>query len=721
MQHVEIFCLTNIQFYSSRYQFDPNSKVREAMLSIWHAIVKDQRKVIDEFKDDIVAELLANLHNPTWRIRQSCCVAVGNFLNGRSLDSVLEYLPQLWTMCLRDMDDIKESVRNAAEVACKTLQSVSIRVCDPDQGKLGQEAVRILLPVLLEQGLASRVDDIRKLVLHTIVKISKNAGGLLKPHIPILVASLLESLSTLEPQQLNYLSLQLQKDPNMQERLEDARISFSKSSPMMETVSLCVQHVDETVLERLVPHLAELLRSGLGLGTKAGCASFVISLEQQCGQKLQPHAGKLLSALLSGLTDKSRAIRKKYAEAIGSLVKVSKDSSVSKLFGKMKSWYFEKENESVQEACGLVCKEISRSSPDVLAHHAASILPVAFVAMHRKDKVGENKSPWADIWSENTPVSKRGIQLYLQEIVHISSMLLASQSWERKVEAANSIQTVVTTLQEDIPTKFLDSIVTSLLSSLSGRTWDGKESIICCVATVFVKCHTMMDADTTNAIAGAVLKECRKQKPVYKAHAIKCLSRMLEEKKVIAFKEVYDVVQPIVSPVIKKPDDGEEKDDEEQMPDANLVINAFECIGSAWPSERELQIEQREMILNILTSSLRSHPWKIQLAILESLNRFVGKVTVDKDAEFQAKIVSEVLPELFPCLENVRYAAIRLKSLEVSRSLLSLVEKSKLEISSCHRDLLRELYRLSAILRNDNNENVKIKSIELDGLLKKFI
>ena len=116
--------LINMYF---RYQFDPNSKVREAMLSIWEAIVKDPRKVIDQYSQEILDELLANLHNPVWRVRQSCCIAVGNFLNGRPLDAVVNYLPQLWSMCLRDMDDIKETVRQAAEVACKMLQNVSVR------------------------------------------------------------------------------------------------------------------------------------------------------------------------------------------------------------------------------------------------------------------------------------------------------------------------------------------------------------------------------------------------------------------------------------------------------------------------------------------------------------------------------------------------------------------------------------------------------------------
>jgi proteasome component ECM29 len=39
------------------------------------------------------------------------------------------------------------------------------------------------------------------------VKVSKTAGNRLKPHAPRLIPALLEALSVLEPQVLNYLSL----------------------------------------------------------------------------------------------------------------------------------------------------------------------------------------------------------------------------------------------------------------------------------------------------------------------------------------------------------------------------------------------------------------------------------------------------------------------------------------------------------------------------------
>ena len=48
---------------------------------------------------------------------------------------------------------------------------------------------------------------------------SKNAGALLKPHIPLLIAALLEALSSLEPQALNTLSLQVTSNQDTVEKV----------------------------------------------------------------------------------------------------------------------------------------------------------------------------------------------------------------------------------------------------------------------------------------------------------------------------------------------------------------------------------------------------------------------------------------------------------------------------------------------------------------------
>ena len=53
-----------------------------------------------------------------------------------------------------------------------------------------------------------------------------------------------------------------------------------------------MQYVDESVLVELVPRLTDLIKRGIGVATKAGCSSFVISLVHQCPQDLAPHAGE---------------------------------------------------------------------------------------------------------------------------------------------------------------------------------------------------------------------------------------------------------------------------------------------------------------------------------------------------------------------------------------------------------------------------------------------
>lgn len=52
------------------------------------------------------------------------------------------------------------------------------------------------------------------------------------------------------------------------EKLENLRISIAKGSPMWETLDLSLNVVDTKSLDQLVPRLAQLVRSGVGLNTR---------------------------------------------------------------------------------------------------------------------------------------------------------------------------------------------------------------------------------------------------------------------------------------------------------------------------------------------------------------------------------------------------------------------------------------------------------------------
>uniref|UniRef100_A0A4W5LG07 Proteasome adapter and scaffold protein ECM29 HEAT-repeat domain-containing protein n=1 Tax=Hucho hucho TaxID=62062 RepID=A0A4W5LG07_9TELE len=56
---------------------------------------------------------------------------------------------------------------------------------------------------------------------------------------------------------------------------------------------------------------------------QGGCASVIVSLTVQCPQDLTPYSGKLMSALLNGIHDRSSVVQKAFSFALGHLVRVS--------------------------------------------------------------------------------------------------------------------------------------------------------------------------------------------------------------------------------------------------------------------------------------------------------------------------------------------------------------------------------------------------------------
>uniref|UniRef100_A0A3B5M217 Uncharacterized protein n=1 Tax=Xiphophorus couchianus TaxID=32473 RepID=A0A3B5M217_9TELE len=463
-----------------RYQFDPNLSIRQAMTSIWDALVTD-KTLVDKYLKEILQDVISNLTNNTWRVRESSCLALNDLIRGRQADDLIDHLAEMWETLFRVLDDIKESVRKAADLALKTLSKVCVRMCE-STGSAAQKTVAVMLPTLLEKGIVSNVSEVRSLSIQTLVKISKTAGARLKPHAARLIPALLEALSTLEPQVLNYLSLRATEQEKS--AMDAARLSAAKSSPMMETVNMCLQHLDVSVLGELVPRLCELLKSGVGLGTKGGCASVIVSLTVQCPQDLTPYSGKLMSALLNGIHDRSTVVQKAFAFALGHLVRSAKDSSVEKLLLKLSNWYLEKEEPVYKSSCALTVHAISHYSPDVLKAHAGVALPLAFLGMHQAPGPDEEKGEshdatlWSEVWQENVPGSFGGIRLYMTELITITQKALQSQSWKMKAQGAAAMATVAKEQTGSLVAPHLGLVLTALMQGLSGRTWAGKVCVV---------------------------------------------------------------------------------------------------------------------------------------------------------------------------------------------------------------------------------------------------
>jgi proteasome component ECM29 len=90
---------------------------------------------IDLYHKEILADLLANLTAPQWRVRMSCCLALADFLRGggsKSMSDSVDSFPSLWMQLFRVMDDVHEGTRQAAGNTANVVSKVCnyLLACD---------------------------------------------------------------------------------------------------------------------------------------------------------------------------------------------------------------------------------------------------------------------------------------------------------------------------------------------------------------------------------------------------------------------------------------------------------------------------------------------------------------------------------------------------------------------------------------------------------------
>ncbi|KAL5098946.1 hypothetical protein RYX36_003273 [Vicia faba] len=127
-----------------------------------------------------------------------------------------------------------------------------------------------------------------------VMKLTKHAGTAIRPHLSDLVCCMLESLSSLEDQGLNYVELHAATVGIKSEKLESFRISIAKGSPMWETLDSCIKVVDAESLDTSIPRLAHSVRPSVGLNTRVGVANFITLLLESVGVDIKPYANMLV-------------------------------------------------------------------------------------------------------------------------------------------------------------------------------------------------------------------------------------------------------------------------------------------------------------------------------------------------------------------------------------------------------------------------------------------
>ena len=399
--------------------------------------------------------------------------------------------------------------------------------------------------------------EVRSVSVQTLVKLCRSGGAMVRPHLGTLVPALLEALSGLEHQALNYTSVRV--DDDNREKLDMARVIAAKSTPMMDTLNYVLQFIDEEVVEAVISGVVDVLKRSVGLSSRAGAAHVVETLTHTCPGPLEKYTGKILAALVNGLGDRNPVLRKLFANAIGTLIKTAKPSSIEKLLAKLQNWYLEKEEDSARVSSALAMSSMHTQNGDIMKDHASSAMPLVFLAMHaQKNADGVDSTGveiWQDIWTENTPGTEAGVRLFLNEIITICDLALQSSTWATKAQAGRALTTVSQKLGPSLTEDQIYKLVSLVLTGLQGRTWTGKEALVTALSNICLHTKSMLislkDPETNAVVLDNIInvlsKEAKKEKIEYKTHAIKSLTLALNAYKIDRFEEVFEICLPYLA------------------------------------------------------------------------------------------------------------------------------------------------------------------------------
>lgn len=716
-----------------RYQFDPVPKIQTSMASIWSAIVPETQKTIDLYHKEIFADLISNLTSGQWRVRLSCCVALADFLRGGGAKVFEDCIPQfaeLWRQLYRVMDDVHEGTRNAAISTGKTLSTICVRHLDVDHGRAGKALVETILPVILNKGVYSTVSDVVKVSLETISKIVGACGLLLKPHLAKLIPALLQATGDLESPALNYLSVRSGSDSNRQEVIDSVRASYAKSHYTTETVTRCVQYVNEEILTEMLPSLIDLLGNNIGMGAKVATAHlFVLLSHQMQPHELQPHSGKILRVLLSGLTDRNSTLRKTYAQTIGHVIRSAKDSSVDKLFEKLKTSYLEKEDEGVRTAIGQTLQAVCRQNQELVRARPEVIVPLVFFAMHMTKNKNDPLSVahvemWEDVWHEVASGTEIMLNRHIESVCSMLAQTLQSPSWNMKAQAARAICTVANKVGSNLEDKHFTSLVTILVNSLSGRTWEGKEYLLDALAVLCKNSKNITKSYDLDQVTDAVLKECSKeQNLVYRQKALKALGQILEALEKDRFSQVYELVQSILTKEFDS-SDACDSDDREQMSKSredllHLREIAFNILGEAWPLNPETQKKFQEQVALQCVQYVNNNTRQVQVSVMTALYSYVDKLILLNEpvSEHQSKVLSYVHQTLDASFSMGKHTRLRKETLNVLLLVLKKLQKNQNQVA--YETFAKLFAKYHDELSKDTSPEVKSRYINIKDFLSK--
>lgn len=528
-----------------RYRFDPNVAVSKSMNDIWTALIKDGPKTIADNFEVILNEILRTMGNKEWRVRQASAAALGNLLQTQPLEQYESRLEEIWSMSFRAMDDIKESVRKEGTQLCRMLARTLTRLADVSTGNVtvakATEVLNYLIPFFLgTKGLQSDAEDVREFALETVLKLCKVGGKAVKPHVPKLLETFIELMSTLEPEVVNYLMLNAEKYNLRTSDVDAKRLQSLSHSPMMDAIGKILAITDEELMPQIINSIRKSVKKSVGLPSKVCGSRVIVNLITKNYIIAKPFGDKLLEICISQLNDRNSTVASSYAAAAGYASKIASLDAVLKYSELIAKTYLEAEDEAPRSLAAIASESVSRySGLDRFEAVASAFLPLVYIGKH--DESEAVQQIFEREWIESSG-GRSATKLYFDEILRISESYGKLNNYYIRQVVARSIADVCKTVEIDSD-KQLKKLFDLLLESCKGKSWSGKDLVFDALVdfAILKSSYVRKQESLLEEISKTVQVEGKRRNKAYQVKAILSVGKFIHE-----FPEDIEIVETYI-------------------------------------------------------------------------------------------------------------------------------------------------------------------------------
>ncbi|KAJ1780399.1 proteasome component M29, partial [Coemansia sp. RSA 1824] len=704
-----------------RYTYDPSPQTQAAMKSIWNALLgpgasrdaaaeaggelpTSGANVVERYWDAIIEECLASMGQREWKVRESGCNALASAVSGADPELMVPYIDKIWQMSFRTLDDIKGSVREAGLKMCQSMATATVTWCTPSSSanaardKQAQAIINGVIPFLVDKGVNSDAEDVRNFSMGLLLKLCKASGRYLSVFAPAIIERLLESLSNMESQTANYLTFHADGHGVSQEQLESARLSAVKSSPIMQGVETLLEYLTPESMEALVPKLQNIIRHGLGLPARAGCARTVVILCVKKAELVRPFASALVKAISGSLTESSALQRQAWAAAIGYMAPMLTANMFKNMLKHLEKVYFDKYEDEVRGATGLVLEQLAQRSPERLCENISGPGTVSFVLFGCWDTSEVVGKAFQSAWQEYMlGLGSKLVTGDLLEVLRLPLVHIAADSWSCRIQSAKAIADVARMVEREARAvdasnqnhpivasvhTLAQTALPELVKASRGRMWPGKEHVLGTLVKLCVVCSSVMSADhelqtIPAAVCDILLKEMKQGEIPYRREVVKHCGTLVEGMGLDVYSQLSGPLLQLVeqfgtaatkSPVlganamdIDDDDEGALKRPQQLM----LVAAAIKTLQLALPKSQHLSSDEAGRLAGTLQNVAHTGVWNTRVASLECLTALLKHCAEDgptKDLVFSVGMTS-VLEAVTACAAEGKYVSVRTAAL----------------------------------------------------------